>query len=229
MRIILLTVFLLFLTVNIFSKDLPIRFYVANHKAECTGIIKQMCYLLKNSPKGEWKNYSGTIEGFDYEQGYEYEILVNKKEIENLPADAPSFVYKLVSIVKKTPTMVISESNREMLGGNTFYISRIRMDHGLHYIENYSDCYINFDLNENRISGKDDCNNIMGEVTINGVKISFNILATTRMMCDNIKTDRIFHQLISKVDKYKLKNNKLKLYEGKKLLLEYFIPEVKPE
>ncbi len=188
-----------------------------------------MCYLMKNSPKGEWKIYNGEIEGFDYTEGYEYEVLVHKIEVENPPAGAPSFTYRLVSVVKKIPTMIISNSNREILGGNTFYISRIRLDNGMRYVGTSAHCYLNFDLNENTISGKDDCNDFTGDVIINKSKISINITATTRMMCDDTKLDRILNQHISNINKYKLKENQLKLYSGKKLLLEYFIPEVAPE
>jgi heat shock protein HslJ len=212
---------------NISAGDLPIRFYVANHKAECTGVARQMCYLLKNSVNGEWKNYHGEIEGFDYKEGYEYEILVRKQTIDNPPADAPSFNYVIVDVVKKTPTMIISENARERLDKKIYSILKIRTEKGLHSVVDVPDCYIEFDLTENKIFGKDGCNDIMGSIIINKNNILISELATTRMMCERVTIDKVFHQHLKKVNRYRIKSNKLKLYEGKRLLIEFILSEDK--
>lgn len=220
MRIFLAVIFLLINTDEIVSKDLPIRFFVANHKEKCTGMIDQMCLLMKNSPSGEWKTYSTEVEGFDYQEGYDYEILVNKIAVENPPEDESSFKYKLISIKKKIPTMIITDVNRERLDRKVFIISRIRMNDKLTNVANTPECFIQFDLTENLISGKDGCNDITGKVIINRSKMTISDLASTRMFCENVIIDKFFHELIKKVNKYKIKNNKLKLYEDKRLLIE---------
>jgi len=217
----LITVFLLLLKLNVSAKDLPIRFYVANHKASCTGLTSQMCYLMKNSPNGIWQNYYNDIEGFKYEEGYEYEILVNKKVIENPPADGPSFVYKLVNVVKKTPTMVISQNYREMLDQKEFYLKRIRVDNKLKNFTDGQNVYMKFNLNDNIVTGMDGCNSYSGNVIINKDSISFSNFALSRMFCEEVKVDKIFHQLIGKVNRYWISGSILKLYNGKKTLLEF--------
>ena len=221
MKFALITVFLLLLKLNVSAKDLPIRFYVANHKASCTGLTSQMCYLMKNSPNGIWQNYYNDIEGFKYEEGYEYEILVNKKVIENPPADGPSFVYKLVNVVKKTPTMVISQNYREMLDQKEFYLKRIRVDNKLKNFTDGQNVYMKFNLNDNIVTGMDGCNSYSGNVIINKDSISFSNFALSRMFCEEVKVDKIFHQLIGKVNRYWISGSILKLYNGKKTLLEF--------
>lgn len=206
---------------NVFSKDLPIRFYVANHKASCTGVSAQMCYLVKNSPAGVWQYYHDEIKGFVYEEGYDYEILVNKKTIENPPADGPSFVYELVNIVKKLPTMVISQNSREKLDLKDYYLTRIRVNSNLENITDNMKTNIKFVLNDNTVTGMDGCNSFSGNVKINKDSISFSNFASSRMFCQEVKVDKIFYQLIGKVSRYKVSGNVLKLYNGKKLLLEY--------
>lgn len=206
---------------SVFSKDLPIRFYVANHKASCTGVTPQMCYLMKNSQDGVWQYYHNDIEGFKYEEGYEYEILVNKKVIDNPPADGPSFVYKLVNIVKKTPTMVISQIIRQKLDLKEYHLTRIRAQDKMENFTDSQNVNIKFILNDNTVTGMDGCNSFSGKIIINKDSISFLNFATSRMFCQDVKVDKIFYQLISKVNRYKFSGNSLKLYNGKKLLFEY--------
>ncbi len=176
---------------------------------------------MKNSPNGIWQSYYNDIEGFSYEEGFEYEILVNKKVIENPPADGPSFVYKLVNIVKKIPTMVISQNHREMLDQKEYYLKRIRVDNKLENIPNGQKVYITFILNDNIVRGMDGCNSFSGNVIINKDSISFSNFAMSEMFCQEIKIDKIFHQLIGKVNRYRISGSLLKLYNGKKTLFEF--------
>lgn len=206
---------------NVLSKDLPVRFYVANHKASCTGVSAQMCYLMKNSLNGVWQYYHNEIEGFKYEEGYDYEILVNKKEIDNPPADGPSFIYKLVNIVKKTPTMVISQSNRNKIDLKDYYLSRIRINNIMEKITDNPKINIKFILNDNTVTGMDGCNSFSGNVKINKDSISFSNFASSRMFCQEVKVDKVFYRLMENVNRYKISGNSLKLYNNKKLLLEY--------
>ena len=221
MKFALITVFTLLLKMNISANDLPIRFYVANHKASCTGLTSQMCYLMKNSPNGIWQNYYNDIEGFNYEEGYEYEILVKKKVIENPPADGPAFVYKLVNVVKKTPTMVISLNYRKMLDQNEYYLKRIRVDNKLKNFTDGQNVYMTFILNDNIVRGMDGCNSFSGNVIINKDSISFSNFALSEMYCQEVKVDKIFNQLIMKVNRYRISGSLLKLFNGKKTLFEF--------
>lgn len=47
--------------------------------------------------------YPPFVKGFNYEEGYEYRILVRaeQQEISELPADSPSILYYLVEILSK--------------------------------------------------------------------------------------------------------------------------------
>ena len=176
---------------------------------------------MKNSPNGIWQNYYNDIEGFNYEEGYEYEILVNKKVIENPPADGPSFVYKLVNVVKKTPTMVISQNYRKLLDQNEYYLKRIRVDNKLKNFTDGQNVYMTFILNDNIVRGMDGCNSFSGNVIINKDSISFSNFALSEMYCQEVKVDKIFNQLIMKVNRYRISGSLLKLFNGKKTLFEF--------
>jgi heat shock protein HslJ len=117
--------------------------------------------------------------------------------------------------------MVISQGNRQKLDLKEYHLTRIR---ALDKMENFTDSqnvYIKFILNDNTVTGMDGCNSFSGKLIINKDSISFLNFATSRMFCQDVKVDKIFYQLISKVNRYKFSGNSLKLYNGKKLLFEY--------
>ena len=45
----------------------------------------------------------GDIEGFEYQQGHEYELKVQKTTLANPPADASNIAYKLLEIISDIP------------------------------------------------------------------------------------------------------------------------------
>ena len=53
-------------------------FYLAPYMMECEGEGPQMCMLVKENPDEEHTYFYDRIEGFDYEEGYEYIIKVPK-------------------------------------------------------------------------------------------------------------------------------------------------------
>lgn len=83
---------------------------VANHLADCEGVAPQKCMLIKESSAGEWIYFYDTIEGFEYEEGYTYELEVSISEIKNPQADGSSLKYSLVKIVSKKQDQNVSQN-----------------------------------------------------------------------------------------------------------------------
>jgi uncharacterized membrane protein len=88
----------LYLTVSALSLlGSPVRgadsktIWVAHRRVDCIGVAPQKCYLIKNTQYEDWRFWYGEIEGFEYEEGYAYELRVVEKEIDALkPAPAPA-------------------------------------------------------------------------------------------------------------------------------------------
>lgn len=74
---------------------------IASKKADCVGFIPQKCFLIKENEAQDWQYFYDTIDGFEYEEGFEYTITVSKREIENPPQDASSIVTTFVEIISK--------------------------------------------------------------------------------------------------------------------------------
>ena len=79
-----------------------ITLFVGPERVPCEGEGPQECYLVKETPEGEWELFYDQIEGFEWEPGYFYELRVNVYQVENPPAGGSSLRYELVEVVTKT-------------------------------------------------------------------------------------------------------------------------------
>lgn len=78
--------------------------WVAHRRVDCVGVGPQKCYLIKDTQYEDWRFWYGEIEGFEFEEGYAYELLVREKTIENPPADASNIELELVEVQLKVET-----------------------------------------------------------------------------------------------------------------------------
>lgn len=89
---------------NLFQKSKEKTILIGSFTQPCVaGTMETECIQIKwTKDQAEWQNFYGEIEGFTFERGNEYELIVNEEEVKNPPADASSFIYKLVKEVSKT-------------------------------------------------------------------------------------------------------------------------------
>lgn len=67
------------------------------------GDVELDCMLVKEEKEEKWKMFLlGTIQGFQYEEGYEYVLKVKKTTLANPPMDGGSIRYELISVESKT-------------------------------------------------------------------------------------------------------------------------------
>lgn len=78
-----------------------VKMTIASEKRDCVGVGKMECLLVKENNQTEWRYFYNGIEGFNYQPGFEYELIVEKIPVTNPPADAPSVRYRLTKEVKK--------------------------------------------------------------------------------------------------------------------------------
>jgi hypothetical protein len=78
-------------------------FTVASQRGTCIGLFGQTssCLQVKEGAATQWSGFSEPIEGFNYQEGFEYTIEVKVYDITNPPADASSKRYVLKRIISK--------------------------------------------------------------------------------------------------------------------------------
>ena len=79
--------------------------YLDFHKSECGSFELSLCLRSAESPEGDWTNFYDSIEGFDYEWGFLYDLEVQSDDIKNPPEDGSSKKYTLVNINSKEPKL----------------------------------------------------------------------------------------------------------------------------
>ncbi|MCK5923641.1 MAG: DUF4377 domain-containing protein, partial [Methylococcales bacterium] len=118
------------------------------------------------------------ISGFEWEEGFEYELIVADKELENPPADGSTLRYELVEVVSKTAVAVSPSISfldaKWSLGELSIDGATIRMPED-------STAYLI--IEGDNVSGTTGCNNFMGTATFNNGSVTFAPLAVTRKMC----------------------------------------------
>ncbi len=85
------------------------RIFIADHRVDCEGVAPQKCMLFKKDKSQDWTYFYDSIEGFDYEEGYLYELEVRVAQIENPPADGSSLHYALIKIISKEKAKSIAQ------------------------------------------------------------------------------------------------------------------------
>jgi hypothetical protein len=76
-------------------------FFINSHLVDCVGVGPRMCMQVRENEQDEWEFFYDEIEGFTYEEGYLYAVLVEVVDVEDPPADASSIEYTLIEILSK--------------------------------------------------------------------------------------------------------------------------------
>ncbi len=193
--------FILVLSLTAKSCDETKHIYVADHLVDCVSVGPQKCMLVKDKIVNDWTNFYGNIEGFDYEEGYEYLLNVKVEEIKNPPADAPSFKYILVEVFEKTKTV------EQITLVNKWNI--ISMN-GVDSFERNPT--IEFDDKEKKVSGFAGCNNFFGVYESSNGQLNLNKMGLTRKMCPDMTVENAFINNLRSVSYYKIEDDKLNFF-----------------
>lgn len=81
--------------------------------------------------------------------------------------------------------------------------------------------FIQFDAANDRFGGKGGCNGMGGNLKIEGARIDFSEIISTKMFCEDAsELENKFFGALDAVDSFKIKKGKLLLYEGDRLVMK---------
>lgn len=195
-------------------------YHVNSHTVDCSGVAPMKCMLIQKGEEfndEQWQNFYSKIDGFTFEAGYLYKLLVREEKVENPPADASSIKYNLIKILEKKedPRFLVNGSwDVFKIDNNIIKVKRIRGAGTIPRLE--------FNIGEMVISGNDGCNNLFGTIIeMDAEALTFSPLAGTRKMCPNMSIADAFNNAMLQISKYKLvQNNLLLLNENNSTMLE---------
>ena len=196
--------------------------FVAPFKADCVGVAPQKCYLIKKSPDAEWTYLYNEIEGFDYEEGYTYELRVAEHRVENLPADASSIKLKLVDIVSKTP----ATSHPETIGSKDLLLRQWLLQ-SFGVVGSEDSVIPNAEISlgftpDSRIYGSGGCNRYFGRYQGGqGNTLSIRGVGSTKMFCrGHMDQERKYFEALLNTSAFKVDEPELRLFSdnGRRVL-----------
>jgi hypothetical protein len=75
--------------------------YVREAMVDCEGEGPMKCMQVRESEKDEWTLHYGAIKGFEFQEGYKYQLRVAPENVANPPQGASSKRLVLVEVVSK--------------------------------------------------------------------------------------------------------------------------------
>lgn len=181
---------------------------VADHLENCVGVGPQSCMLVKENPDDQWTYFYDQIEGFDYEEGYTYELLVNEIPVHNPAADASSLRYELKNVISKIPTFGDADLIKE------WTVIKIK---GLEQLS--ASPTMIFEEKDSKVYGFAGCNNYFSTYTISENTLSFGPAGATRKLCPDMSVEDVFFKNLPNIARFKVIKKELYLYDQNDELL----------
>lgn len=222
MKKLLLLVCICTTTWNMQSQEIK-KMIIKENTVSCMGVAPMDCLQVKYENETNWSNFYSSIEGFDYEPGYRYQIIVKETAIplDQVPADASSIRYELDSLLSKVKIDAGKQSILDYITKNNWKL--IQMN-GVNDRDYQQTIRLNFDALT--ITGNAGCNGYGGSFAFNTKEgiIAFTDLFRTELFCDHIALEDEFLKIISnKVFRFDVADQTLNFYEENKLVLMFGI------
>lgn len=200
--------------------------YVADSKGDCYGISSQTCLQVKEKPGEPYSLFYSGIEGFSYEEGYNYHLEVMRVKKERVAADGSAFNYYLIRVISKERSKTYVQRLTPIPNQQSLSLERILRNGKM---ESVSGPDIYFDKRNGRISGKAGCNRYFGKVIMDNNRITLSGLGSTQMAClDNNNLESLFLQYLASVNRYQVKGNSLLFYRDNEILLQFALTDNLP-
>lgn len=170
--LLILCSFILGISLQVAAEDVKITI-----KAENTSCQDNSCLWVKFKNSKDWMPLTAAIEGFAYEEGYQYNLIVDRNKPKN-EKDINKHTYKLVKIISKTMVVLPPHQSYTQIIDKKWYLSYFHEQD----ISNQG-MYMQLDAQNNRIALFGGCNNYYGRYTTNHKTMDFGPMAGTKKAC----------------------------------------------
>ncbi|MEJ2759779.1 MAG: DUF4377 domain-containing protein, partial [Anaerolineales bacterium] len=144
---------------------------VAPEKVSCGDDGSQECLQVKFDPAEDWQTLAAPIEGFDYQPGYRYTLMVEALDTQDPPAEGASAQYMLVAVQDQTEEMVVSVDD---LAGVYWVLVGMGDVDGPSGVLEKVQVSLEYDPVEGRVFGSGGCNRYFGSVDVNADQLTFS-------------------------------------------------------
>ncbi|WP_282013761.1 DUF4377 domain-containing protein [Marinifilum flexuosum] len=194
---------------NIQKATSEYTYWVNSRKVNCEGVAPTKCLLVQKGESlddAKWENFYSEIEGFKFEDGYLYKLLVKEENLssDQVPADASSIKYTLVKMLEKKADPISRLHDiwaLESINGESINIKGKRP-------------ILEINLSTMMVGGNNGCNSYGGKIKhVDNDRLEFGPIASTRRMCQDMDVPDKFDIAMVNTRKYKLDELKLFLLD----------------
>lgn len=159
--------------------------FVAPQLLDCDG-AGQKCLAIRAQGEGRYLPYNGSIAGFDYVEGYQYELKVQAQPVANPEPGAPAIQYTLIEVVRReqvqaapTPGAVGQGNPLEKTGWQLRAIESAGVE-----TPALDGVAVTLLFGEgSAVGGSSGCNTYVGSYAVDGGAITFSRMAVTLKAC----------------------------------------------
>lgn len=169
-----------------------LTFSIAPEKVACVGVGPMECLVVND------EYFYDTIQGFDFESGYQYVILVSRTEQEDAPADASTYQYSLVELVSKTQ----ATDSVVNLAGTKWQWQQTLTAEDLAITPTKPEAFTMTFMKDGSFSVTTDCNGGGGTYVQGENSLTFGQIAVTEMACEGPTQEAEFYEILSVVQRY---------------------------
>lgn len=205
------------------NQALQMMMIVAPQMVRCGEDGFRLCLQVKFDPEEDWQVLDSAIEGFDYEPGYRYTLLVEQLDIQDPPAQSGNAQYVLVQVQDQLEDVVATTENLEGITWRLVAMGDVSAPEGVLEKVEVTLVYSSVD---SRLFGSAGCNRYFGEVQINADQLVFTTspMGMGRMACSDqvMAQEHDYIDMLSRAERYAMDGNYLYLFTnaGEVLMFE---------
>ena len=177
--------------------DDGLTIFINSYKINCIGLEENSCLQLSrvSASPYEWETFHGKIEGFTFEEGFVYQLLV--EEVGDN--------FKLLRVISKNEDVKLN------LDGKWSVVSLKDFS-----IRSYADLpFIEISSSQKQIKGSDGCNSFFGNIDlVTASELKFGQIGGTKKYCHPMELANQFNALLSEVNFYQQSRNQLVFYNS---------------
>ncbi|MFN8237702.1 MAG: DUF4377 domain-containing protein [Chitinophagales bacterium] len=210
----------------------PQTWVVDAETAACDNSDNQ-CLLVKQPGRKEFEIFNESIEGFDYEKGYTYTIVV-KQQLKDPPIAVGESLFKYVLVkintkkavykpVSNAPKIIQPTSiNTSSPLDQKWYLRKIKDEDGSSLVTDDNVVWMEINTFNDKLKGIGACNPFEGVIRTNPAnKFEASKLTAGLSSCSNKKLENLFLDALQRADYYEIRSGVLILSSQGKYLMEF--------
>lgn len=182
--------------------------HIAPQTQECTGVGLQDCLIVRFEDDDFLSYFYDSINGFEFEAGFEYTLNVSITERENPPADASSLQYDLIEVVQQFPAGI----------NNKLWQLQV-----LNGVEIEDPTQYDLILLDDGLAIQADCNRVRADIELEPFSIETTI--STRAACAPDSLEGEYLQALNNAIMYSIENGEL-LIQNPEGMLRFAPPSI---